>query len=346
MNDYAQFKQAVKNRVLEFMPDQYQMAEVTIEKVLKNNDEERDRLSIRKGEQILAPAVYLKSYYDEMILARVSEEEAIKWIAQDYVMYDRDIGRNFQESWKEDLLDYDKVKDRIQIQLISTEQNEKLLKGTVHKKLENMDLAAVFRIHFDEIPIAPASMLITEYLLENWRTDVETLYNDALENSVKKFPYTFMDMMQLIPPSVNSHMSGQIPDKETEPLYLFSNTKGQYGASVLLYPEVIQTLARELQSDFFILPSSVHELVLVKDNGRWDIQELQRMLMDINRSTVPPEERLSDQVYYYDREDQSLSMVTTPEGTRKLIQEFFQDDCGQNNLWEEGVYAEPEMERE
>ena len=96
---------------------------------------------------------------------------------------------------------------------------------------------------------------------------------------------------------------------------------------------------------FFILPSSVHELVLIADNGQQDIQQLQEMVIKVNRSMLSLEERLSDQVYYYDRTSQDLSMVTTPEGTRQLLRELSLDGCGQNGM-DLGEYAEPEQEME
>lgn len=334
MNDFAQFKKAVKNRVQTFMPDQYQTAEVTIEKVLKNNGHEEDKLVIREEGQTIAPAVYLRPYYDEMILAGTSMEESIRHIAQDYVMHDRDMKRNLPESVKDILTDYGQVRDRLQIQLVNAEQNAELLEGTAHKKLENTDLAAVFRIRFDEILMKSASMLVPEGLLETWKTDVETLYDHALENSANKFPYIFMALPQPV-----------LPEPENGSLYLLTNSLEQYGTSVLLYPEVMQTLAQDHQTNFFILPSSVHELVLIADNGQQDIQQLQEMVIKVNRSMLSLEERLSDQVYYYDRTSQDLSMVTTPEGTRQLLRELSLDGCGQNGM-ELGEYAEPEQEME
>ena len=127
MNDFAQFIEAVKNRVQTFMPDQYQTAEVAIEKVLKNNGHEEDKLVIKEEGQTRAPAVYLKPYYDEMILAGTSMEESIRHIAQDYVMHARDMKRNLPESLKDILADYGQVKDRLQIQLVNAEQNGKML---------------------------------------------------------------------------------------------------------------------------------------------------------------------------------------------------------------------------
>ena len=84
--------------------------------------------------------------------------------------------------------------------------------------------------------------------------------------------------------------------------YVLTNIAQINGATAILYPNLLQEIGEATQSNFFILPSSIHEVILMKDNGDMNAEELQRMVMEINRTQVAPEEVLSDEVY-------SLSLI-------------------------------------
>ena len=114
--------------------------------------------------------------------------------------------------------------------------------------------------------------------------------------------------------------------KSYEP-YILTNPSKHFGAATLLYPGVLQQLSDNAQSNLFILPSSIHELLLMRDNGEVNAAELQAMVMEVNQETVDPEDLLSDEVYYYDGKAHTLSMATVKEETAELKQRFQQNSA-------------------
>ena len=72
----------------------------------------------------------------------------------------------------------------------------------------------------------------------------------------------------------------------------------------------------------------------MKDNGEMSAEELQRMVMQINRTEVKPEEVLSDEVSGYDYREQKLTMATDPVKTKEVVQQM-EGMEGQENVLEE-----------
>lgn len=116
--------------------------------------------------------------------------------------------------------------------------------------------------------------------------------------------------------------------------YVLSNTEKFHGATAILYPGLLQEIGEATKSNFFLLPSSLHEVILMKDNGEMSAEELQRMVMQINRTEVKPEEVLSDEVYCYDYREQKLTMATDPVKTKEVVQQM-EGMEGQENVLEE-----------
>lgn len=119
--------------------------------------------------------------------------------------------------------------------------------------------------------------------------------------------------------------------------YVLTNIAQINGATAILYPNLLQEIGEATQSNFFILPSSIHEVILMKDNGDMNAEELQRMVMEINRTQVAPEEVLSDEVYSYDYRQQKLTMATSPIQTKELLDQI-------TGMCDHGDFMEEEQE--
>lgn len=95
------------------------------------------------------------------------------------------------------------------------------------------------------------------------------------------------------------------------PMYVITNKQNLYGAVCILYPDVLKDVAQKLDSDFYVLPSSVHETIAVPAENL-DINHassLKAMVREVNQSELTPEEVLSDNVYYYCRKKHTLSLA-------------------------------------
>jgi hypothetical protein len=103
---------------------------------------------------------------------------------------------------------------------------------------------------------------------------------------------------------------GQVISGENRvPMYVLTNRSHYYGAACMLYPKLLKCIGEGLDSNFYVLPSSVHELIILQDLGMEDAATLMDMVKEVNATEVKEEEVLSDSVYYYDREKEGLSIL-------------------------------------
>ena len=167
-----------------------------------------------------------------------------------------------------------------------------------------LDLAVVFYYRIENGPLSGATMLIHNCNLEAWNINVSNLMEDAVMNTSRKMPYTLKGMDALIR-ELAEEGEETLP-RADELMYVLTNEEKYFGAATLLYPHVLSHIGKILRQDFYVLPSSIHECILVPNRGQYSKEDLQQMVKDVNNSQVEEEEILSYQVYYYDREKEKL----------------------------------------
>jgi len=327
--DYQQFLNEVTKQVKDYFPEEYRNAKVELNHMVKTNDQEMDGLTIRREQDTLVPQIYLNGYF-ELYENGVSLNEILSDIVARYF---QEAARSF-ENLPEDMTDYEQIKDRILVQLINRDMNQTLLKEVFSKSIDHTDLAVIFKIPIYEDERGSATIRITREMAQRWGMDSEAVYQDALNNTVKAHPAQLTTLQSIIgemmfPPGMFiNEVNWEAPEvcemKTYEP-YILTTPSKHHGAATLLYPEVLQQLSDNAQSNLFILPSSVHELLLMRDNGEVNAAELQAMVIGVNQENVLPEELLSNEVYYYDGKEHTLSMATVKEETAELKQRFQQN---------------------
>lgn len=315
--DNREFLNRIKNEILDYLPEPYQDAEVFLMKVRKNNDVMLDALAIRnKGERVI-PQIYLKEWY-EMYQNGMEMEEILKEIAQVY------LSRTPKEadSVSDLLMDYHKAKDFLGLKLVNKESNQKMLKGMICRDMENTDLTAVVCLRYQMEKESYASIHISEDMLSEWGIDGDTLYQEALQNTIRKNPVVINNMLDIILYNEKEMIEAYQPDDfymQPYEQYVLTNKEKINGATVLLYPDVLEQLAKNADSSFYILPSSIHEVILLLDNHDINAEELQNMVISVNREEVAAEEVLSNEVYRYDKKEHTLSMATNRIQTESLL---------------------------
>ena len=161
--------------------------------------------------------------------------------------------------------------------------------------------------------------VITNQQLNAFGITAEQLHQDALENAPITHPASLRSMQEVM-----AEMMGMEPEDvmSGEPTMLVATVEGSFmGASVIQYPGFMEQAAEKIGGDFFVLPSSIHEVLLIPDDGRQDFHELAAMVQTINETQVAPEERLSDNVYHYDKADRVFELADKT-ASRKLAQEM------------------------
>jgi len=289
---------------------------IKVNKIVKNNDTVLYGLCIVKVETSIAPTIYLNKYFDDYKDGR-TVDNILKEIAH---IYELNKKPNMQIN-ANDITDFNKVKNHIVLKLVNRKRNNDFLKDI--PSVSFCDLAVIFSIMVSADVEGTASITVKNNLIDYWKVDVETLYKIAKENTEKLLPAKIQSMNEVMKEMFRSDMGSEIfsvADFNTffeemignniEPtMYVARNSNGINGATVMLYDGLIREFARKISKNVFIIPSSIHEIIMVPDNGAMDADDIRNMVVDVNSSQVAPEEVLSDSVYLYTRDNDTIVLA-------------------------------------
>ncbi len=255
--------------------------DITFREVRKNNGVCKNACTIRFNDAQVAPTIYLEPYYDHYL-----HGEAVSESAENIINYcrkktpDTTFPDNFFYS-------YDSVRSRLGIKLIGTEANRGFLKGVPHVDLE--DLSAVFYYLMEDPAFGNGMIIVKNTDIKRWGKNEQELYREVLENCAQMLPPVLRPLSEVL----------EVVCPETDGnLYLLTNETALFGAAVILYPGMLQEISRKIGGPYFILPSSVHELILLPDSGE-EAEDLLSIVTEINHTQVAEEEILTDAVYKY-----------------------------------------------
>ena len=293
---YEQFLEHIFGQVKEQLPCHCQVEQ---RKTIKNNGVETDSLFLLGEGIILSPGVDVKACF-EAYQKGASMEELVMQAVDTLLEPTPELAFEIAS-----LGNFEKQKDRVIFRLVNYEANQKRLESIPHRRI--LDLAVIYCLYLQEMEDSSLTAMIHNEYLDMWETTEETLYELAVENTARILPWTVQKLDQLLAEMVAEELDVRLPSRseigEDSPmLYVLSNSQGIYGASGILYPSALQRIAADLGQDLYILPSSVHEVLLLPADPQFCCEELEEMVRQVNQSELSPEEKLSDQVYYYSRE--------------------------------------------
>ncbi len=278
--NYCDFSKLACSAILDYLPDSYKDASVSVFRNVKLG-EEYDAMTVRQKSGVQARAVNLNDFYSRYCMGD-DMDSLLKKMAD--IVEQGNL--NCDTSW---ITDYSEARNHLFMRLSNALWNEKVMKQAPCIRIE--DLALTFHIMIDMPDDHRATALINNHLMEIYGVTKEQLYEDAVKSS------------QLIQPAsfgvFRSSEFLQHPCCEPSDLYVLTSQSGYYGASVLFYPGILQEAAEAVGGDYFILPSSIHEVYLLKDSGQ-ESEKLDEIVREANREVVESFERLSDHVYHYD----------------------------------------------
>lgn len=209
------------------------------------------------------------------------------------------------------LTDYNQMKDKLIMEIVSKENNKEMLENIPHKEME--DMAVVYRFELASDGDNHATVLATNQLIESMGVTPEQLHKDALENAPEIKPAVIKGMSEVMAEMMGMEHEemeamGLLVDDSEEAMYVATTPDKNRGAGVMAYENFMDQAAERAGGDFFILPSSVHEILIVPDNGKMELGDLQDMVREVNRTQVAPEEKLTDSVYHYDSKEKIFEL--------------------------------------
>jgi len=205
---------------------------------------------------------------------------------------------------------FDVVRDHLIVRLHRRQYIEEILPTIPYRQVCDMVEAVCFALQNNP---EKAFLTVTNGMLKEWGISEEELFRIAVENTVKAKPALMRPLLDIMAEA------GLLPDdteEELQPehqLYVVTNPDRLLGAGVILYPGFLKKAAKKIGRSFYLIPSSIHEILLLPDTGDVDVDFLKMMINDINRNRVSPEERLSNHPYRYDCDMHCI----TNEGTEE-----------------------------
>lgn len=273
--------------------------------VIKNNGKKLTGLTIRKQDDTISPTFYLEEYYDDYKKGSCLDE-IVDVLVSGFIRFEVKDGPDLTK-----LTDFMSIKNDIFVKVINYSMNTELLRDTPYVKV--MDLAAVFYISVFHETMGSGSILIKNSLIKDWNISPRELYDIALFNTKEKLGHELLDIKSVLFNIIQNEDSCYADELRDElgaqdfiPMYVLTNNLKQYGASLILCKEIFNEFSTRINKGLFIIPSSIHELIVIPDEGDVDPEYLKDMVKSVNETQLNPVEILSDNVYYYNPDTGNL----------------------------------------
>lgn len=309
--DYEQFKEEVKDQIKDYLPEEYMDSEVKLHTIVKNNNVEKDALVIFNEDSNLTPTIYLNDLYEQYESGK-SMEDILTAIAE--MRVESDLKNTFDESV---LMDFEQVKDRIVPRLVNAEMNQEMLDERPHKEMD--DLAIIYAVVVERSETGIASVPVTNDMMGSYAISTDELHDIAVSNMEAITPSIFQSLHDMVGASLINNVIDEFTSEEEAremldmmlpaddcKMFVISNECGINGATAVLDEQIMGKVTEQLGEDFYVLPSSIHECIVMPNDGHIEVSALIGIVQEANATVVNPQERLSDHVYQYDSDRHEL----------------------------------------
>ncbi len=256
-----------------------------------------------KGEEPVAPNFYLDRQFVEWMRGLCTLEEIAERLCG---AYQEEVKRN-SHLLSELRFNWEEFRRGVFLRLVNREKNKEVLEKIPHR--EFLDLAVVY---YFSIPISgdvAGTMLLSLEHLKLLKITEEELYKTAQSNGERFQPVRIRCMEELLY-DLGRKIGVEVYETKTchSVLYVMTNSKGMFGAASLLFEEELEAFAERIGKSFYVLPSSVHEVIFVPDCEGFSKDYFKSMVQEINATQVDATEVLSDNIYFYNKETKQLSI--------------------------------------
>lgn len=289
-------------RLTAMFPDGTQISTQTIQ---KNNGVFLDALIIREPGINISPTIYLNDYYG-LYTDGVSLDELCHIICD--VFLEARLNHPIHPDF---FTDFTQARKNLIFQIINYEKNEQRLSDIPH--IRYLDLAIIFCCMVRLKNGESATITIRNEHLQLWHTDFDTVKKQAFDNTPRLLPAYIQPITDVIRDLMdrNTDLKPLIPLPETSDtpcLYVLTNETQNGGAACMLYPTLLADFANDMNTDFYILPSSIHEVLLLPTDERKSDESLRELVQSVNSEQVPLIQQLSDNIYFYSKAKNKLTL--------------------------------------
>lgn len=299
--DFGDFKKYVTENIKDYLPARYENAEISFKEVYKVNDNALLGMYIIRPGDLAVPTIYLNEYYEQAVHGR-----KLKSILNDmaHLRVEYEDEQSIFEKAESCLTNYEEAKKLLVIHLCETESNANRLERMAHKTFG--DFSAVYYVNLNDDDNCEFGAGVTEALLEEWGIDVEQLHEDAMKAGMKR-EAVFCNMTDRRNDSVKGIFINLLLEKDeaekadSNSIYYLTGRNRRFGAAFIINEDIRRRIGEILEDDYYVLPSSVHEVVIVPAGFGMKLENLMHVVKDMNDKEVTEEDRLSDKIQYYER---------------------------------------------
>lgn len=296
MMNFEEFTDYTANNIKDYLPPEYQQGTVTIEQVRKLGGTYTGMM-IRVPGISASPTINLEQFYKEFAKGSTTNY-LLRNMAQ--VIMTSSLGEDY--AW---ITDYEKAKDRLFIRVSNLPRNEEMMKSVPHVEKEDLVMTCHILVSMDR---GVASTVVNDNLLKAYGINKEQLFHDAMESSQKLFPIRLEPLETMIF-NIAAEEGYHHPINENNQMMVVTNEQTINGAATLFYPDTMDRIADLIDGDYYVIPSSIHEFLVIPESANVSYQHLESMLHEVNTAMVAEDEQLSDHVYHYDSIEKSFELA-------------------------------------
>ena len=294
---FEKFAQQVIEQLKEKLGEEY-----TFERrnVLKNNGVILRGVTISRADEVMSPTIYLDGAYS--LFTDGYSMDVIVGKLYEGIIDSENSGIQFDNG---EFRDLQQVKDHIIYRLINAVENKDFLKDVPH--ILYLDLAICFAAYYEQADGTAYSVTIHEDHAKMWGVTAEQLLEYARVNTPRLYPERSDSIVNVIRENFNDLAESYLEDC---PMVVLTNKSKCNGAAVILYPDVMSRLSEQMgNGDIILLPSSIHEWILLPADDDTEMDYLRNMVQQVNQSCVEREEVLSDKVYIYRADEKKVEIA-------------------------------------
>lgn len=306
--NFDEFKNELKDSLYEYFgPEKH----IVFSSVMKQNGIKLTGVNIFTEDTNITPAIYIDSYFEQYKKGRYFQSIVDEIIS---IYNEYSVEEEIDVSWFED---YSKAKELLFAKVLNKEKNEELLLDVPY--VDFCDLAVVFYLVVD-CSNCKGSILLHNCHVESWNVTKEELLMEALANNRKKAGFVKYDIVELLLEILkernDENAESMIKELESDQsygiktaMYVLTNKDKMYGASVLLDVAGLEDFSKEIDDSFYILPSSLHEIIAIPAKAAETPSYLESMIKEVNRNEVPDGDFLSNHLYKYERDTKQVKIM-------------------------------------
>lgn len=296
---FEEFVEEIIENMQKRVPENYL---VQVQNICKNNDLKLTGLTIGDQKLNIYPTIYLEEFYKKY-------EEGVSFETITDIIWNTYCQNAPKSNWDTSrFIEWRNVKDIICPKIINYAANRELLNSVPYRKV--CDLAVVYYAVVDICENGVASILLRNEHLKLWGKTEADLYELALENYRRIFSITSRNLDDIILELMNCKEDISFDENTIVPMIVVTNNKKLNGAAAILFPDELQKIADKMGADLYILPSSVHEIILLSTDNTMTVDELKETVRFVNSNKLRQEEVLSDNVYLFNRHNPSIEIVS------------------------------------